>query len=138
MRIGAGIGEFPLADADTLIPAELVDSAMLRDVAIDRSEPELWGCDVARFRTDTSVLIKRRGNVVTEMPRAASTQLDTMMLAGAIKAEWDAQIQKPALICIDVIGIRAGVVDRLTGQGLPILGINVSESPSTTGRYSQA
>ena len=130
------LGEFPLADADTLIPAELVDSAMLRDVAIDHSEPELWGCDVARFGTDASVLIKRRGNVVTEMPRSFH-QLDTMMLAGAIKAEWDAQIQKPALICIDVIGIGAGVVDRLNEQGLPILGVNVSESPSTTGRYSR-
>lgn len=130
------LGEFPLADADTLIPAELVDSAMLRDVAIDHSEPELWGCDVARFGTDASVLIKRRGNVVTEMPRSFH-QLDTMMLAGAIKAEWDAQITKPVLICIDVIGIGAGVVDRLNEQGLPILGVNVSESPSTTGRYSR-
>jgi hypothetical protein len=82
------------------------------------------------------VLIKRRGNVVPEMPRSFH-QLDTMMLAGAIKAEWDAQIQKPALICIDVIGIGAGVVDRLNEQNLPILGVNVSESPSTTGRYAR-
>ena len=82
------------------------------------------------------MLIKRRGNVVPEMPRSFH-QLDTMMLAGAIKAEWDAQITKPVLICIDVIGIGAGVVDRLNEQGLPIFGINVSESPSTTGRYSR-
>jgi hypothetical protein len=129
------LGEFPLADADTLIPAELVDGAMVRDTPLDGSA-EIWGVDVARFGTDASVLIKRRGNVVPEMPRSFH-QLDTMMLAGAIKAEWDAQIQKPALICIDVIGIGAGVVDRLNEQNLPILGVNVSESPSTTGRYAR-
>jgi hypothetical protein len=131
------LGEFPLADADTMIAADLIDSAMLRDVSLDSTEPEIWGVDVARFGTDASVLIKRRGNVVPEMPRSFH-QVDTMMLAGAIKAEWDmAGASRPSLICIDVIGIGAGVVDRLNEQGLPILGVNVSESPSTTGRYAK-
>ena len=131
------LGEFPVADDNTVIAAELIDSAMVRDVALDVTAPEIWGVDVARFGTDSSVLIKRRGNVVTEMPRAF-TQFDTMQLAGAIKAEFDAAgASRPALICIDVIGIGAGVVDRLHEQNLPILGVNVSESPSTTGRYAK-
>jgi phage terminase large subunit len=130
------LGEFPVADADTVIPAELVDSAMVRDVVLDQSAAEIWGVDVARFGTDASVLIKRRGNVVPEMPRRWR-QFDTMQLAGAIKAEYDAQVFKPALICIDVIGIGAGVVDRLHEMNLPILGINVAEVPSTTGRYAR-
>lgn len=129
-------GEFPSADADTLISASLVDSAMLRDVALDLSFSEIWGCDIARFGNDASVLIKRRGKVVTEMPRAWR-QADTMQLAGAIKSEWDSQVQKPSLICVDVIGIGAGVVDRLHEQDLPVLGVNVSESPSTTGRFAR-
>jgi hypothetical protein len=59
-----------------------------------------------------------------------------MMLAGAIKAEWDMMpMNRPALIAIDAIGIGAGVADRLMEQGLPILGVNVGEAPSTTGRY---
>jgi hypothetical protein len=130
------LGEFPVADADTLISAGLVDAAMLRDVPLDLSFPEIWGCDIARFGNDASVLIKRRGKVVTEMPRAWR-QADTMQLAGAIKSEWDSQVQKPALICVDVIGIGAGVVDRLHEQDLPVLGVNVSESPSTTGRFAR-
>jgi hypothetical protein len=130
------LGEFPSADADTLISASLVDSAMLRDVALDLSFSEIWGCDIARFGNDASVLIKRRGKVVTEMPRAWR-QADTMQLAGAIKSEWDSQVQKPSLICVDVIGIGAGVVDRLHEQDLPVLGVNVSESPSTTGRFAR-
>ena len=131
------LGEFPIADADTVIPAEFIDSAMVRDVALDVTAPVLWGVDVARFGTDASVLIKRQGNVVPEMPRAWHN-LDTMSLAGAIKAEYDAAgASKPALICIDVIGIGAGVVDRLHEQNLPILGINVSSCRATTGRFAR-
>jgi hypothetical protein len=130
------LGEFPAADDNTLIGAELVDAAMTRDVALDLTAAEIWGVDVARFGTDASVLIKRRGSVVTEMPRRWR-QFDTMQLAGAIKSEWDMSGSKPALICIDVIGIGAGVVDRLHEQNLPVLGVNVSEAPSTTGRYAR-
>jgi hypothetical protein len=131
------LGEFPSADDNTLIGAELVDSAMLRDIAIDLSAPEIWGVDVARFGDDSSTLVKRRGRVVFEMPRSWR-QFDTMMLAGAIKSEWDmSPNSRPMLIAIDSIGIGAGVVDRLTEQGLPVLGINVAEAPSTTGRYAR-
>jgi hypothetical protein len=41
------------------------------------------------------------------------------------------------LIAIDSIGIGAGVVDRLHEQDLPVLGINVAEVPSTTGRHAR-
>jgi len=131
------LGEFPVADADTVIQASLVDDAMVRDVALDPSAAIIWGVDVARFGNDASVLIKRQGNVVPEMPRRWR-QVDTMQLAGALKAEYDgAGAARPAIICIDVIGIGAGVVDRLHEQNLPILGLNVSEAASTTGRYAR-
>lgn len=124
------LGEFPTADDDTMIPAELVDSAMRRDVPLDMSQPEIWGLDCARFGNDASVLIKRRGNVVTEMPRRWYGW-DTMQVAGAVKHEFDlATGSRPSLIAIDSIGIGAGVVDRLHEQGLPVLGVNVSETPS--------
>ena len=127
------LGEFPTADDNTLIPADLVDSAMVRDVPLDLTQPVIWGADIARFGNDASVLIKRRGNVVTEMPRVWRN-LDTMMVAGAIKAEYDASGQsRPSLICVDSIGIGAGVVDRLAEQQLPVLAVNVAELPSTTG-----
>jgi hypothetical protein len=129
------LGEFPEADSDTFIAGELVDQAMQRDVALDLSKAEVWGLDVARFGDDSSVLIKRRGYVVTEPPRVWR-QFDTMMLAGAVKHEYDLMANnKPALIAIDAIGIGAGVADRLMEQGVPILAVNVGEAPSTTGRY---
>ena len=128
-------GEFPSSDADTFIPADIVDDAMARDVVLDISAPEVWGVDCARFGDDDSVLIKRKGAVVTEMPRSWR-QLDTMQLAGAVKAEWDHCLgRKPNLICIDAIGIGAGVADRLAEQGLPVLAVNVAEVPSLANRY---
>jgi len=131
------LGEFPAADSDALISADLVDGAMARDIPLDRSAPEIWGVDVARFGDDASVLIKRRGRVVVEMPRRWR-QLDTMQLAGALKNEWDLSANnRPALIAIDSIGIGAGVLDRLHEQNLPVLGINVAEASSTTGRYAR-
>jgi phage terminase large subunit len=131
------LGEFPLAEDDTLIPAELVDGAMARDVGLDWiTHPEIWGVDVARFGSADSVLIKRRGPKVLEPPRRWNG-IDTMALAGRIKGEfdWCPPANRPQLIVVDVIGIGAGVVDRLTEQSLPILGVNVGEQPSVAGRY---
>lgn len=129
------LGQFPTADDDTLIAAELVDGAMTRDVPLDLTQPMLWGVDVARFGQDSSCLIKRCGYVVTEPPRRWRN-IDTMQLAGAIKAEYDTSISsQPKLIVIDTIGVGAGVADRLHEQGLPVLGINVSEVPSQKVRF---
>jgi hypothetical protein len=127
--------EFPRADDDTLISAELVESAMQRDVPMDLEAAMLWGLDCARFGTDASVLIKRKGYIVPEMPRRWYGW-DTMQIAGAVKAEYDQTItDKPSIICIDSIGIGSGVVDRLHEQGLPVLGINVGEIPSNKAQY---
>lgn len=129
------LAEFPGTDDDTLIAADLVDSAMARDVAVDQGAPTLWGLDVARYGSDASCLIKRKGYVVLEPPRRWRN-IDTMQLAGAVKAEYDMAGQdKPKLIVIDSIGIGAGVVDRLNEQGLPILGLNVGEQASTKDRF---
>lgn len=128
------LAEFPGADDDTLIAAELVDNAMQRDAELDPDAPELWGLDVARYGSDASCLIKRKGYVVTEPPRRWRN-VDTMQLAGAVKAEYDMAGKKPQLIVIDSIGIGAGVVDRLHEQGLPILGLNVGEQSSTKDRF---
>ena len=129
------LGQFPSGSDDTFIPGELVDAAMTRDVPLDLSAPELWGVDVARFGADASVLIKRRGNVVTEPPRRWR-QIDLMALAGAIKHEYDmAGANRPTLIVIDAIGLGAGVADRLQEQSVPVLGLNVAEAPSQQAYY---
>jgi hypothetical protein len=118
------LGEFALRDDDTLIPAELVDSAMSRDVVLDPKQPLVYGIDVARFGDDRSVLCKRRGNVVTEF--RVWQGLDLMQLTGAVVHE--AKLDKPDEMCVDSIGLGSGVADRLRELGFVVRDVNVSES----------
>jgi hypothetical protein len=130
------LGEFPLSQGDTLIGAELVEQAMQRAVQLDMNQPEIWGVDPARFGIDHSVLIKRRGNVVPEQPRAWMG-LDTMQLTGQLVNEWNRvpPAARPSLVIVDAIGIGAGVEDRLRELNVPVMGLNVAETPSIQGRF---
>jgi phage terminase large subunit len=49
-----------------------------------------------------------------------------MESVGIIKNEAD--LDQPSEICIDSIGIGAGVADRLREMGMPVVDVNVSES----------
>ena len=130
------LGEFPRADDDTLISIDLVESAQNRDIAIEPGWVVVWGLDVARFGDDDTVLTKRRGRVVPESPKVWQ-KLDTMQIVGRVKHEYDSTLvtDRPIEINVDVIGLGAGVVDRGREIGLPMRGINVSESPSFAEGY---
>ena len=128
-------GEFPAADDDGVIPVELAEAAVLRDVEPVQARP-LWGVDVARFGDDATALAKRAGNTLTE-PVKTWRNKDTMQVAGLVKAEWDSAraAERPAEILVDAIGIGAGVADRLRELGLPARGINVAETPAARERF---
>lgn len=118
------LGEFALADDDTLIPADLVDAAAERDVTPSPAEPMVYGLDVARFGTDRTALCKRRGSVVVEIKHWGG--LDLMQTVGAVVNE--AKRDDPAEICVDTIGLGSGVADRLREMGLNVRDVNVAES----------
>ena len=118
------LGEFALADDDTLIPAELVDGAINRDISASPSEPLIFGLDVARFGSDRTALVKRKGNVVIEVKSWGG--LDTMQVVGAIVNE--AKLDRPDEICVDTIGLGSGVADRLRELGMNVRDVNVAES----------
>ena len=127
------LGEFPTAEDDVIIPLYMVESAVGRDVAQIESE-EIWGLDVSRGGSDLCALATRRGNI---MPEAVKTwRADDAMVSVGKVMQWyqDAKV-KPAMICVDSIGLGAPVADRLAEQGLPIMCINVSESHSSNDRY---
>jgi hypothetical protein len=118
------LGEFALADDDTLIPAELVDGAIGRDVVAGANDPLVYGLDVARFGTDRTALVKRKGNVVLDVKSWGG--LDTMQVVGAIVNEM--KIDNPDEICVDTIGLGSGVADRLREMGYNVRDVNVAES----------
>lgn len=130
-------GEF-VAAADGVISLELCEAAKVREVAVTPSARTIWGVDVARFGDDSSALAKRRGNHQLE-PVKEWWGKDTMQTAGLVKAEWDAtpEKQRPIAINVDVIGIGAGVVDRLKEMGLPVVGINVAETEAVNDKQER-
>jgi hypothetical protein len=137
------LGEFPKQDADTLIPLPLIEAAQIRVAAECERYRPIWGVDPARFGDDRTAWVIRRHRR-TEGETEQWRGLDTMQIVGRLKAAWDecASDDKPTDIIVDVIGIGAGVVDRLrelAGEGklgdTNIYGVNVSESPAVKSKF---
>lgn len=122
------LGEFPEADDEALISVASVRRAMNREIKMDPEGKKLWMVDPARFGNDRTGFGERVGQVVPWIEHKSG--LDTMAVAGWVKYRWDQckTGERPVEILIDVIGIGSGVVDRLMELGLPVVGINVSES----------
>lgn len=131
------LGDFPLSEDDAVIPLGLIEAAVGREVQPTDRSGIVWGLDVARFGDDTTALAKRRGNALLA-PVQEWKKLDNMQVAGIVaKMFHETPLHlRPASINIDVIGLGAGVVDRLRELGLPARGINVGEaSPNDPQRY---
>jgi hypothetical protein len=139
------LGEFPQQDVATLIPADWLDKALYRPViGIERYRP-VWGLDVARFGDDRTALAKRRNRALME-PVIFWQGLNLMQVSQRIYTIWEEtpEDDRPSSICIDAIGVGAGVVDRLNEMvsegkfdGTMIIGINVSESASVHDKFAR-
>jgi phage terminase large subunit len=122
-------GEFPSADLDVLIPLELCESALQRDPIPGIGKRRL-GVDVARFGDDRTTILLRHGSVVEHI--AIHTKQDTMVTVGHVVQA--AQRWKADEIYVDVIGLGAGVYDRLRELvnekqlTAEVYAVNVSES----------
>jgi phage terminase large subunit len=125
------LGEFPVSEDDVLIPFDLVEPALTRDVQVHRTVPVVWGLDCARFGSNRSALAKRQGLQLLE-PVRSWAKLDTMEIAARVQREWDTTPDwlRPVGILVDAIGVGGGVADRLRQLGLPAKDINVSEIPA--------
>ncbi len=127
------IGEFASSEADGIIPLAHVEAANRRWLALqDAGE---WGpftrvgVDVARSGSDQTVLAMRHGNAIRELRRFS--RQDTMATTGLVAGILQAQGGEAA---VDVIGIGAGVVDRLREQGCQVLAFNASEGTKATDK----
>lgn len=129
------LGEFPLEDDDSVISLSHVEAAVNREITSGVGEI-VWGLDVARFGDDSTALAKRRGKVLLE-PVREWRKKDLMQTSGLVAKEYKETPvkERPKVIKIDVIGLGAGVVDRLKELGLPVEGVNVAESASVDDKY---
>jgi phage terminase large subunit len=126
------LGEFPENDEDSVIPRELVEPALDRDVDIDAEDDVIWGVDPGRGGDPTG-FIERLGRGITFAKELHFA--DTMRVVGWVFERWQNAAKKPRLICVDSIGVGAGVADRLRQMGLPVMDVNVAESPSMRDRF---
>ena len=76
------LGNFPPSEEDTVIPVALIESAMNNDIKVHEDTPAIWGLDVARQGSDSSVLAKRQGPIIH--PLTVWRNLDLMQLTGAV------------------------------------------------------
>lgn len=132
------LGEFPDQAEDTLIGLTDVEEAACRWTAVvpsganESGEDVILAVDVARFGSDRSVILRRQGGRVMEIQTFRN--MDTMRLAGWVAAA--IRDTSPERVCIDEIGVGAGVVDRLKEQGHPVKGINVARRAGQDGLFA--
>ena len=130
------MGEFPEQSEDTLIPLSAIEgAAKVSGGAVeqdDAPQPTVVAVDVARFGSDRSVILVRRGGQVR--PVRTFRGLDTMKLTGlVVDAIKEAD---PEDVVVDEVGIGAGVVDRLKELGYRVDGINVGRSAHDPSRFA--
>ena len=95
------------------------------------------GVDVARFGDDSTAVCLRQGNHVLE-PVRTWKKLDLMETTGRVMEVWEnsrGTENEIQTIYVDSIGLGSAVVDRLSELKAPVVGINVSESPSMGSNY---
>jgi pimeloyl-ACP methyl ester carboxylesterase len=123
---------FQVSTECQFIDTDLVVCAMKRKLNVDKNLPLIIGCDVARFGSDRTVILRRRARKVYDIE--TYHKLDTVKIVARldriIKAE------KPTKVFIDAIGIGAGLYDQLVARHPKIVeAVVVSNAAHEKDRY---
>jgi len=120
------LGEFATSGDEGVIPLSWVERANQRWLEWAdngrKTEGEMTsvGVDVARSGEDKTVFALRYGDVITELRRFG--RADTMQTTGRVAAA----LNLGGVAIVDVIGVGAGVVDRLREMGKRVVPFNAS------------
>ena len=127
-------GQFAEASEDAIIPLSWVEAAVERwkefmdDPAHELPAQSHIGVDVARYGDDKSVIAPRRGRLVMTLKKYG--KLDTMEFTGHVTTV----LREGGQAMVDVIGVGAGVFDRLREQKLSVGAFNAANSTSVKDR----
>lgn len=127
------LGEFPAQSDDALISLAWIDAAIERGNVIDPPDTgeRQAGQDVARYGRDDSANVLRVGPVVTRLETWSGN--DTMQTTG--RATQIARDHR-ARLAVDVVGVGAGVYDRLRELGVNATAVNVGEAARDKERFA--
>lgn len=84
-----------------------------RKNVVESQSPLVIGVDVARYGSDSTAIVRRRGRLVYDIEK--HNNLNTMQTAGLIRRIIDSE--NPSRVFVDTIGVGAGVYDRLCEAG---------------------
>lgn len=125
--------DFSASGDDQLLSIEQVEQAMSRvpdEMSLNLKEPLIMGVDVARYGSDRSVIVFRRGRVAEKPMFMVRSSIPD--LANFVNFHY--QVRLPTAVFVDGTGVGGGVVDILTSFGLPTYDINFA-SKSVDARY---
>jgi hypothetical protein len=123
--------DFTAANADSFIDFGLTYEAAKREPPIHNPAPLVFGLDVARFGDDRTVLVRRRGLVLEDFTVRRGQDL---MRTASETAE-AINLHRPAAVFVDVVGLGAGVVDRLRQLGHRIIAVNSGSKASNPDKF---
>ncbi len=122
---------FPSLGDNTLIPLSWLEAAKHRRDEQENAPVEA-GLDVARMGGDKNALCIRQGPKI--LAEHSWSGLDLMETVGKVRHLLTPYPTLKALK-IDVIGVGAGVHDRLKEQKYPVVEINVASKPSDAEKF---
>jgi hypothetical protein len=125
-------GEFSDQTTEGVIPLAWVRAAQERWLEQQGTDPlgrRMFVCDVARFGQDETAIATRQGHVVLDIMSIG--QQDTMTTANQLNAMLD---HPRSFSVVDVIGIGAGVVDRLNELHREVIPFNGSLATTAVDR----
>lgn len=102
-------GEFPRQAVGQFISEADLLTAEERGSVVDPLQPVVVGVDVARYGDDRSVILVRQGGLILECK--IYREIDTVRLAGYVCEVVDTYASDQPTLCIDGVGLGAGVVD---------------------------
>lgn len=142
------LGEFPDTDDESYISAALVRAARKRQIDVPKIAATVYAVDPAYYGGDRTVISRRVGAHVIK-DQITLLKKNTMQVVGHIvqMAEEDRQLlmdnmreagvtprampKVPAAIVVDIIGIGAGIADRLEELKYDVIRVNVAEAATS-------
>jgi hypothetical protein len=127
--------DFTASVEDALIPIDLVEKAYGKIIEAHayKTQPIIFGVDVARFGDDKSVIYVRQGLATLEIKKYSG--VDLFQFSETVMAK--IKEHDPDAVFIDVVGVGAGVVDMIRSKGFGdcVSGINSGNRPLNSVLY---
>ncbi len=123
---------FKSATKDPLITPVSVMASVNSGYSHRGNAPLIIGCDPAEEGDDSTVIAFRQGRVAYRIEGYEKKR--PMEVAGILANHYHEY--KPDAICVDKIGIGAGIVDRLRELNIPVVPVNSAERAEDSERYA--